>query len=128
MEYIEFRLRVPYGKWTCADGREVIFNREYWPILECRPGEKVKPANPNEWIHWVTQDWFFEDINAPWYRRRPKTAARTLERINQLLAEWGYPPLPKPARPKPYSGNLKENDRLPDRPDRINPYKTKNVV
>jgi len=44
MDYMEFRLRVPYGRWVCADGREVIFNREYWPILQRYPGEPVKAA------------------------------------------------------------------------------------
>src|SRR6516225_6378125 len=126
MEYIEFRLRVPYGKWTCKDGREVIFNREYWPILERRSGEKAKPANPNEWIHWIKQDYFFEEHRSPWSRRRARAAAKTLERCNEILREWGYPALPKPSPPKPYSGNLKEASPLPA--VRVNPYGPQNVV
>jgi hypothetical protein len=50
MDYREFRLRCPYGIWRCADGREVLFNRQYWPILQRYPGGKPKPADPNEWI------------------------------------------------------------------------------
>jgi hypothetical protein len=114
MDYIEFRLRCPYGIWTCADGREVLFNRQYWPILERRPGEKAKPANPNEWIHWVEQDWFFEDVNSPWDRRRWKVAADSLARCNRVLAEWGFPPLPKPTPQKVFTD-------LRDQP-RVNPY------
>jgi hypothetical protein len=26
------RVALPYGMWTCADGREVLFNRNYDPI------------------------------------------------------------------------------------------------
>ena len=28
------RRMLPYGKWTCSDGREVVFNREYQPIFQ----------------------------------------------------------------------------------------------
>ena len=115
MSYREFRLRCPYGKWTCADGREVIFNREYWPILERRPGENAKPANPNEWIPWKEQDYFFDDVNSPWQRLRRKAAADTLARCNRVLTEWGFPALPKPSLRKALG------DSLTDRP-RVNPY------
>jgi hypothetical protein len=101
MSYREFRLRCPYGLWSCTDGREVIFNRDYWPILERRPGEKAKPANPNEWIWGIrAHDYFFDDANPPWGRRR-RVAADTLARCNRVLAAWGFPALPKPTPPKP---------------------------
>jgi hypothetical protein len=32
----------PYGMWTCADSRQVLFNRRYRPILERRPGQPVR--------------------------------------------------------------------------------------
>jgi hypothetical protein len=115
MTYREFRLRCPYGKWKCADGREVIFNRDYWPILERRPGEKAKPANPNEWIRGIRErDYFFDDANPPWDRRRRKAAADTLARCNRVLIAWGFPPLPKPTPPKAF-GNLRDEPR-------VNPY------
>src|SRR6516164_1125725 len=106
MDYIEFRLRCPYGIWTCADGREVIFNREYWPILERRPGEKARPADPNEWIPWKEQDYFFDPAYPPWDRRRPRVAADTLARCNRVLADWGFPPLPKPLPTKVFALDL----------------------
>jgi hypothetical protein len=28
MDYPTWKSLIPYGKWTCADGREVLFNRE----------------------------------------------------------------------------------------------------
>jgi hypothetical protein len=115
MSYREFRLRCPYGMWRCADGREVLFNREYWPILERRPGERAKPADPNEWVRWIEQEHFFDDANSPWHRRRPKTAAQTLARCNRVLAEWCFPALPKPSLRKAFGGDLMDQPR-------VNPY------
>ena len=114
VSYREFRLRCPYGKWTCADGREVIFNREYWPILSRGPGEKAKPADPNEWVQWKEQDFYFDDGNSPWQRRQ-RVAAHTLARCNRALAEWGFPALPKPSLRKALSGDLTDQPR-------VNPY------
>ena len=115
MNYWEFRLRCPYGQWTCADGREVIFNREYWPILERRPGEKAEPANPSEWIYGIRErDYFFDDANPPWDRRRRRVAADSLARCNRVLTEWGFPPLSKPTPAKAFS-NLRGEPR-------VNPY------
>jgi hypothetical protein len=34
----EWRARCPYGLWTCPDGREVLFNRDYRSVLERRGG------------------------------------------------------------------------------------------
>jgi hypothetical protein len=50
---------LPYGMWTCADGREVLFNRGYRPIWERRPGKAAQKANPGEWVDWIKQEWFF---------------------------------------------------------------------
>jgi hypothetical protein len=115
MTYREFRLRCPYGIWRCADGREVLFNRQYWPILERRPGEPVKPPNSKEWIRWIEQDYFFEDATSPWHPRRYKVAAATLAGCNRVLAEWGYPALPKPAPTKAFGLDLTGQPR-------VNPY------
>ena len=113
MSYREFRLRCPYGIWTCVDGREVLFNHQYWPILERRPGEPAKPADPNEWIRGIRErDYFFDDVNPPWDRRRRKVAADTLARCNRVLAEWGYPALPKPTPLKAISGDLRGEPRV----------------
>jgi hypothetical protein len=45
MSHGEWHDRLPYGKWVCADGREVLFNR-----LERRRGEPAKPARSGEWV------------------------------------------------------------------------------
>lgn len=44
--YLAFML--PAGRWTCADGREVLFNSFEEPIWERRPGAEATPADPHE--------------------------------------------------------------------------------
>src|SRR3954447_16237325 len=94
MKLDDWKTLSPYGKWTCADGREVLFNRSYWPILERRPGAPVKAADPNERIPYVQQYYFFDDANCPWSRSDLPAAQETVSRINQVLAEWGQSALP----------------------------------
>jgi hypothetical protein len=62
----EMRRETPYGIWTCADGREVLFDRDYQPIWSRYPGQPAERANPDEWINWVDQRWFYFDGNKPW--------------------------------------------------------------
>lgn len=51
---------MPYGAWRCADGREVLFNRGYYPIFERRPGGEAMRADPDEWIeNIVLAVWFY---------------------------------------------------------------------
>jgi hypothetical protein len=52
--------KLAYGKWTCPDGREVLFNRFYEPIYQ-RAGSIVSRADPKEWVPFVTQRWFYND-------------------------------------------------------------------
>jgi hypothetical protein len=85
----------PYGKWTCPDGREVLFNRQYWPILERYSGGPVKAADPNERVPWVLQDYVYND-------RDKLNDGTTSERINAVLVEWGVPSLGKPTREAPW--------------------------
>src|SRR4051812_34435506 len=37
---------LPFGKWTCADGREVLYNRDYVALWQRRPGEPAEQADP----------------------------------------------------------------------------------
>ena len=97
MEYNEWIRMVPYGKWTCADGREVLFNRGYRPILERYPGQAAHAARPGEWVKFKEQMWFFDDYTSPIRRSN----ARTIARLNAVLADWGLPPLPpRPRKPR----------------------------
>lgn len=53
---------LPYGKWTCADGREVMFNRYYEAIYQRKVDGTVERANPSEWVSDIVQDeWFYND-------------------------------------------------------------------
>ena len=38
---VDLIYRYPYGRWTCADGRQVLFNRGYNPIWSWRPNRGV---------------------------------------------------------------------------------------
>lgn len=124
MKYDEWRRRCPYGIWTCRDGREVLFNRMYWPILE-RPSPSLpaRPADPNEWVHWIEQEHFFNDGNPPWATGSPGKARLTLKRINAVLIAWGYPALPPAPKPGNWIGPLVAvrfgHLRVPPR---LNPY------
>lgn len=61
------RRELPYGKWTCGNGREVLFNREYQPILQRLDGVTSHCAR-TEWIHdIVSTEMYYDDGSAPWY-------------------------------------------------------------
>jgi hypothetical protein len=53
---------LPLGRWTCADGREVLFNAFEEPIWQRWPGIKATPADPYErvsgilWTEWIYTD------------------------------------------------------------------------
>jgi hypothetical protein len=44
------RWQMPYGIYYCADGREVLFDRDYVPICERLPGMFPRMADPGEWV------------------------------------------------------------------------------
>jgi crotonobetainyl-CoA:carnitine CoA-transferase CaiB-like acyl-CoA transferase len=72
---IETMLTVlPYGMWTCADGRVVIFNRHYTPIWERLPDGTVHRADSNEWVDWTEQGWF--DLGSMRYEKSAREAYR----------------------------------------------------
>jgi hypothetical protein len=56
---------LPYGMWTCKDGSEVIFNRNYQPIIHRVNGEDSY-IDSNKWIHDIVETkMFYNDANAP---------------------------------------------------------------
>ena len=77
------RLYLPYGKWTCADGMEILFNRDYRPIWEKRPDGTVIAANPDEWIVFSKQEFCFGDA------RIPPSDKATFRLCCNILKEWG---------------------------------------
>ena len=86
----------PYGMWTVADGRQVLFNRCYRPILERYPGASAKAVIEFEWVAWREQIWFFTEATP-----EPLRVTTT----NAVLAAWGLPPLPKRPAAPPCDGN-----------------------
>lgn len=97
----EWKRLCPYGVWTCHGGRQVMFNRMYWPILERRhKGALAVPAQSGEWVKYKTAEHFFDDYSAPWRRhangRRTVGAFNGLWRVNEALREWGMPTLADP--------------------------------
>jgi hypothetical protein len=80
------RLALPYGRWTCDDGREVLFNRRYHPIWQRRPGAAVERANPDEWVQWVDQQWFYGGAGG---LLPPIHSRATLKYLLKVLSEFG---------------------------------------
>jgi hypothetical protein len=84
------RRELPYGIWRCADGREVLFNRRYRPLMSRYPGQMAQEADPMEWIDWVDQQWFYCN-NAPWWSGDPisrKAGKETRKRCEKALQDF----------------------------------------
>lgn len=59
------RRTLPYGIWTCVDGRQVVFNREYQPILQ-RVNGVNSYADPGEWVKDICiTEYLFNDACSP---------------------------------------------------------------
>lgn len=56
------RSGLPYGMWTCRDGREVLFSRGYRPMWQRMPGECATQADPNERVPWKKAVFFNEGL------------------------------------------------------------------
>ena len=59
------RLYLPYGRWRCDNGTEVLFNRDYRPLWQKSASGTITVADPDEWITFSRQEWFFGDTNSP---------------------------------------------------------------
>jgi hypothetical protein len=86
-KYERMRAELPYGIWREADGSEVLFNRDYWPLWRRKPDGTVSRVDDpirhgKMWIHWVAQDHFFNDSNPPWHN------AATRELCEAILRDW----------------------------------------
>jgi hypothetical protein len=77
------RHRMPYGKWTCADGREVLFNRDYKPLWQRYPGQAAHQADSGERVNWMRVETFYTGANQPW---RDTASARM---CSDILAKFG---------------------------------------
>lgn len=78
------RLALPYGKWFCEDGTQVLFNRDYIPIWSRDKSGKVSQIDPNsEIIHNDEPEFFFGDGSTPWSGDQS-----TLVRCKNILNSW----------------------------------------
>jgi hypothetical protein len=77
------RATLPYGKWSCADGREALFNRDFQPIWERLPGQASRRADRDAIYEYAKEKRFFSDQNPPW------TSDRSLRRSLDALLAFG---------------------------------------
>lgn len=84
-DFKPMRLHLPYGKWKCADGREVLFNRDYCPIWERSSNGIVMPIEPDVYVHHDDSEFYFDDGNAPYYDNNSSTVKNCLSVLN----DWG---------------------------------------
>lgn len=78
------RLLLPYGKWTCENGTEVLFNRDYLPIWTRETNRKVNTIDPDTHINYIGEpEFYFGDGNAPWNGEK-----NTLVKCRNILNHW----------------------------------------
>lgn len=79
------RLWLPYGKWTYADGTELLFNRDYRPLWARRKDGKVIPVDPDAMVeNNGGGEFFFDDETTPWGGNK-----KALTTCISILQAWG---------------------------------------
>lgn len=81
--FMPYRLFIPYGLWTCDDGTQVLFNRDYKPIWIKDVQGNVSKICPDTWIRFVHQEWFFNDSHM--FDKNPKV----IFECKAFLRSWG---------------------------------------
>ena len=82
-DFRPMRLSLPYGKWICKDGQEVLFNRDYTPIWTRKANEGAETVNPATWVTHQETIFYYDDATAPYYGN-----AKTHEVCLSILEEW----------------------------------------
>jgi hypothetical protein len=76
------RTTLPYGAYLCADGRIVLFDRDYRPMFE-RVGSETTEAHPGEWVRTVVENmWFYDDYATP------RTSRAIAKKCRAVLADF----------------------------------------
>lgn len=83
-DFKPMRLYLPYGKWKCADGREILFNRDYCPIWERSSDGVVTPIRPDVHVDRSDSEFYYNDGTAPY-----KNNSLTIKRCLSVLEDWG---------------------------------------
>jgi hypothetical protein len=92
------RARLPYGMWTCENGRQVLYDRDYVAMWErSGPNQPAQRADPTEWVDDIVKhEFFYDDGSLPYTSWKLSTldavrrAAR--RRCETVLIEWGVTP------------------------------------
>jgi hypothetical protein len=77
-------LMLPYGWWSSKDGRMIFFNRRYKPIFQIGPGAELSAADPNEWVSYTNQYYFYNDGTPD----KEAAAKEAYEAATGLLLDW----------------------------------------
>lgn len=78
------RLFLPYGKWVCGDGSEVLFNRDYTPIWLKTPLGKVTSIDIDTWVDYKEKtEFYYGDGDAPYRGNRS-----TFLKCTSVLEDW----------------------------------------
>jgi hypothetical protein len=84
-DFKPMRLWLPYGKWLCVNGTEVLFNRDYCPIWIKGKDDKVSSIEPDTEVEKDDPgEFYFNDRTAPWYGNK-----QTLAECIAVLEGWG---------------------------------------
>ncbi|MBB2148975.1 DUF5623 domain-containing protein [Pedobacter gandavensis] len=83
-DFKPMRLYLPYGKWKCADGREVLFNRDYCPIWDRSSDGVVMPIDPDIYVPHDDSEFYFHDGTAPYHNNNI-----TVKNCLSVLNDWG---------------------------------------
>lgn len=65
-------LDLPYGYWQKADGSQILFDRNYVPMLRRDPDGSNARICPPVWVQWIDQQWFWGTGKADWPKRKAK--------------------------------------------------------
>jgi hypothetical protein len=84
-EQVRWYCALPYGLWSCHDGREVLFHHGYVPIWQRYPGRKAVRADPTEWVAWVRQEWLYEAGSEPWLEKNAETFLQCLNALADFV-------------------------------------------
>jgi uncharacterized protein YozE (UPF0346 family) len=74
-DFVPMRLWLPYGFWTCKDGSEVLYSRDYMPMWRLRDGAKPERLDPWLWISDIAEHTFF-GIDGMWHTPQAIAAAK----------------------------------------------------
>jgi hypothetical protein len=79
-EFVPMRIFVPYGKFICEDGSEVLFNRDYNPLWARNPDGSVVALEPDTWV---------THRNVVHFYGGGESSERVYAKGMPILKEWG---------------------------------------